>query len=561
MPIRATILSLTCSLAPVVGQEERPGVAPAKPETPPPVQQVPAPSPPAAPVQQVPAPKAPPAKETPPPAPVNGEARREAKNDPEATRRDKERELEQRFLPQPAQRTRLERLPVELSFAPESAAAFAEVLGRYALAWDEVRGEDARLLQIVLPAAYRFDHLREEFSAVHTPELLELLRLRDRLALRIEAAEDALAKEVQAFTPPEQRDAFRRWRLERTQELYGQPAKLPAAGVDLTVLLPKAGLTPEELAPLEIPLGQYTEKLADAIRSRHRRLVELEREEVEALVGLGPEWRAGRTADEALVVDRELAQLAVAETLADMPLRDLNQTTFNALRKQLVPAAARKVTEAYQRVVHPELFEDERSFRLVVEDMLALPTIQQEQISAVVETLGLLEDRLRPASQQAVELADGLIAASKLAPTDAASARILLEGKLQGVLAKRRATVREGLRQLTPLLAADQVAFVRRVDDALATLASQDRAGQFLADALAARARDLAILQGMGEQPAEAIDPAGAPPPATQPAAPPDGSNAPSLGPDGLPKPRDPSEKPKGDHDRRGRGTRRDRPN
>lgn len=463
----------------------------------------------------------------------------------DAERRERERELQRRFLPEPMSADRLARLPDELRFDDEARTLYPRVVERYDAAWSELRGEDARQIAVRLPAAFRFDHASGDFDEVHTPEFLELLRLRDRLAARIDAVEDAFIREVVSLAGPQGAAAARAFRLARTRELHARPARLPAAAIDLVELTARAGIPAAELAPLDLALGQYAERLIEATRVRHRVLAELDREEAEYRVALGPEWQAARDAEEILSIERDLAQLAVAAVLADMPIRDLNQRSIEQFRRALVPESGRKAVDAYQRLVHPALFEDERSFQALLEEFVALPTASAEQSTAVVDIARSLEDRLRGPGQQAVELADAVITTSQLPPADATAARILLEAKIEGVLARRRGALRDGVRQLQVILSAEQSAFARRLEDALATLAAQDRAGSFLQASLEERSRELTVLEAIARdavaQPVEAL-----PPPETQPV----GSEA-TEDPESAP----PEERP----ERPSRGSRRGR--
>lgn len=435
----------------------------------------------------------------------------------DAERRDREGELRRRFLPEPMAPDRLGRLPAELDLDEEARALYPRVVERYEAAWRELQGEDARQIAVRLPAAFRFDHASGDFDEVHTPEYLDLLRLRDRLMARIETVEETFVREVVALAGPEGAAAARAFRLARTRELHARPARLPAAAIDLVDLLSRAGIPGTELEPLDLALGQYAERLIEATRVRHRTLADLDREEAEYRVALGPEWRAARDAEEILSIERDLAQLAVAAVLADMPIRDLNQRSIEQFRRALVPESGRRAIDAYQRLVHPALFEDERAFQALLEEFVALPSGTPEQATAAVDIARSLEDRLRGPGQQAVELADAVITASQLPPTDATAARILLEAKIEGVLARRRGAVRDGVRQLQVILSGEQATFARRLEDALATLAAQDRAGAFLQASLEERARELAVIEAIAREaatrPADAL-----PPPETQPA-------------------------------------------
>jgi len=425
--------------------------------------------------------------------------------DPETQREEREVAHRRRHLPEPMPREEIDDIAGRLGLDAPAGVRLAELATEYATTYAGQQAKDGREMLVLLPASFSYDHQSTEIDPVHTPELLRFLQLRERHLTGIVQAEDRFWREFEGIVPVERRDAFRIERLQRMKALHGRPARLPAAGIDLGELLPKAGLSADEIASLALPLAAYRESLERALRKRDRLLNELELRQAEEMVNLGPEWRAGRTDAEALAVDRHLAGYAVATILADGELRDLNQRTVEAIRKQVIPTSARKIAEAYQRLVHPSLFEDERSFRRLVESAIALPLATEDATVAALELLAATDERIRPAGNAAVELADGILAAEGLPPGDAAAARILLETKLQETLAKRRAAIRDAIGRLQTLVPSDQVTLLARIEDARKSLDAQDRAGAFLRAGLAARLGEVEALRALGETPARPI--------------------------------------------------------
>lgn len=423
-------------------------------------------------------------------------------SDPEAIREERELAHRRRHLPEPMTAKELGDLGERLGLDPKGRGRLAELITEYAATWEALRERDARPLLVLMPASFSYDHQSQDIDPVYTPELLAFLRLRERHLETVSEIEDRLWRELEAITATERLDGFRASRLDRKKTLHDRPARLPAAGVDLAELLPKAGIVPDEIASLAVPIAKYREELEKALRKRDRTLRELEMRQAEELVNLGPEWRAGRTEPEALAVDRQLATYAVALILADTELRDLNRATLETMRKSLLPTSARKLVEAYQRRVHPALFEDERGFRRLVEAAIALPSAAEDASLASLELLAGVEDRLRPSGYAAVDMADGILATEGLPPADAAVARILLEMKLQQTLAKRRTAIREAVIQLKLLLSAAPAEFLAKVEDASRTLEAQDRAGEFQLAGLATRLGEVEALRALGEMPA-----------------------------------------------------------
>ncbi len=480
--------------------------------------------------------------------------------DPESTRAEKERELRDRYLPREMSADRLDRLSALFSLDAVARGRFTESRERYETESRAARSDDARRLLQMLPAAFRYDATDTAFAPIYTPELVSTLRLADRIGDRVRDAEATFARDLDRLCDASKRPAWRVERIARLIELYGHPSRLPGARINLLEFLPKTGIAESDLASLEIILERYTEDLAKAIDERHVTLRGLELQRSESLVGLGPEWRAGRTLEEALSAERELAKLDTAEVRSDVPLRELNTRTVERIRKMLAPVAARRVLVAWQGLVHPELFEEERLFRAMLEEYVALPGIAEPEVTAGVETLVQTEEILWPVGQKAIEMADGIIVSNQLPPTDAAAARILLEGQLQKLLVKRRAAVREALRRIELGVNPEQASFLSRIQDTRATLDAQDRASKFIMEQLASRSNELAAILAMGETPGtageEALRQDGAPEPTTVPAS---GPETPKIetpfGPPGSEQAKPTS--PRQPDGRNGRGSRR----
>lgn len=462
----------------------------------------------------------------------------------DAERAAKEAELRRRLVPPPSDSGRLAELATLLEIAEDDRPLYDSACQAYERAHARARELRLRKFDILLPAAFRFDSVARDFEPVYTPELMSALSLRAEMLEMVLGAEEELDRTIDNLCPQSKRSTWRAIRLQRAKELYDHPARLPAANVNLLELIPRCGLTPDELTVLEPFFETYSRDLLAELRARHVALESIMLDRTADLVQLGPEWRAGRTEQEAFEVDRELAKLDVAETLADFGMRNVNERGLSTVRKALNSASARKVVEAYRRVVHPELYEDERSHRLLVEEMIGLPSLDQQSIGGIVASLTSVEERLRPFGEQAADLADGIIAAESLASRDAASARVLLQSKLQSVLEKRRRVVRDGIQMLRSIVPTSEEAFAAKLDDAIHTLAALDRAGRFLRDSLDSRAAEVALLEAMeqAQQEAErdeglgATDPGAAPPPETQMTAPP--QEEPAQAPPEPPPPR-----------------------
>ncbi|MBL9147246.1 MAG: hypothetical protein JNM94_00990 [Phycisphaerae bacterium] len=443
-----------------------------------------------------------PAAPAPPVARVTAPAPIKIGRDLDADRLAAEADFRRRLIPQPIEADRFESLLTQLDVADDKRARLVKEHAEYLDRHKAARGDLLRKLEVLLPASFRYDPALNQLQPVYTPELLEALRLRASIVRSVLDYEGTLDEGLGAACSDSKRNLLRAFRAQRAQELYGAPARLPGATVNLLELVPKCGLTGEELASIESFFETYATSYVEQLRGRWLKLLAIEYEEAETLTSLGPEWRVGRSDKDALEIERSLSQLDVAVTLTDRAISELNESSLVTLRSSLPPLASRKVIEAYRKIVHPEVFDDERAHRLLVEEMIGLPSLDEKTIGGIVQSLASIEDRLRALGTQATQLADGIIEAESLPAPDAAAARVMLQSKLQGILEKRRRIIRDGVNALRPMVPSGEGSFIVRLDDALAMLAARDRAGRFLRDGYDARIGEIAILEA--ERAAEA---------------------------------------------------------
>lgn len=435
--------------------------------------------------------------------------------DPERVRAEKEEDLRRRFVPEELTADQLATMAAAFGVPEASMPAFAQVCERYRQLNEAARRTDSQIVLRLLPAAYRYDPHESEFVPVHTPVLLDVFNRRDAMRSRIDEAETYLDRELRNLGDPTHRAQARLARAARAETLFAHPSKLPGARVNLLELLPKAGLGESDMATLDVSLDRYAEEYLRALAGRDRALRSLEQSRAEALVGLGPEWRAGRTIDEARGVERELARYDVNEVRSDVELRDLNASTIERIRRTLPPQQARRVLVAWQSAVHPELFEEDRLSRIVMERFLGIAELASDVQGLAIDRFLQLEEQLWPLGQQAVEIADNILVADRLPPTDAAQVRIALEQQIHKIQVKRRKVVRDALGEMAAWVPPTAPELGSLLVDTKATLDAQDEASRFLMTQLAQRQRELETLLAMGETPATAAE--DAPPPGTKP--------------------------------------------
>ncbi len=363
----------------------------------------------------------------------------------------------------------------------------------------------------LLPAAFNFDSTNEVFEPRATPELIALLALRDKSTRQSMAAERTLLEAIEGATPDDLKSRYARSLLAWRFDQLPSNALLPSTRVTLFELLGQVALDSATLATLDPIFAEYSRTLAQSFAQRARLIQNTDSARAIVETTAGMLWRFA-PAETAASVESELAALEDRDFANELEIRAVQFDLVDRVRSRLQPRDGRKLVELWQRTLHPELFEDERLLGKMVEESLALPSFSPDHDTALLDALETSYQRLEPLSRRACEAADlvlpRLVTRTRASMVSEIDARIaVLEAQH-----KRRAIVKDMLQRIRTMVGDADLAATARIDDAIATTDSLERADAFEHRSLAAR------LDALADEPAQATTDRSTNNPATPPA-------------------------------------------
>lgn len=408
-----------------------------------------------------------------------------------ADRRDRNRAAAEEALarsavPSPMDEARFLRLLRETDATLESNRELLEGHARYLGSIERQTRTAARQIQRLLAASYRFDAAREAFVPRPTPELIALLSLRDRSLRTIESEEQTLLDAVSGAVDAAHRPAFARallaWRLEQLPT----ENRLPSTRITVLDGLARVRLDEATAAAIEPVVTEYATALAKAFAERSRRVAESEAARAITETTAGLLWRYAPE-DSRAAIETSLAAIDDAEFATEVAIRDIQFNAVEKLRTRLQPRDGRRLVESWQRAMHPELFDDERLLSRIVEETLAHPAFDDDQDTALLDALESCYQRLEPLSRAACEAADLVVPRALTGGPDAMVAEIDARLAVIDAQLKRRGPIRDAMQRARIMLGDSDAELTGRIEDAIYTIDSLNRADQFDQRALAAR--------------------------------------------------------------------------
>ena len=434
--------------------------------------------------QESPAPP-PVATPTPTPAPAPASARGMLV----AGRAEAETALLESLLPKPMSRERFARL---LSAIDPSLATNAMVTAAHDLYLDRVR-EASRSVETAVagrvPAAFTFDPAEQSFEPRYTPELVELLSARARAADATSRAEAVLVRGVESETPADARrriaGALEAWRMESLPR-RGLLASTETAIGELVARIPLE-------ATVEVGVGQvvaaHAARVAALLGERLELLRANESERARIESAAGPLWRLGADPAARAATEAALAQLYDRDYANERAIRDERLDALRQLRLRMPAREGRRLVEAWQRAVHPELFDDERLLAELVEASIASNDLADDARVLLLDTVEQGYRRIEPLAEKCSLAADALEPRLLDRTTFGVVAEIGARMSLLDAQLRRRRVVRETFERIRLLLpvadAASRNEVRRRRDAFVVALDALDRADTFERDALA----------------------------------------------------------------------------
>lgn len=424
-----------------------------------------------------PSPAAKPAEKAPPNA-VDA-----ARDQRERSRELAENSLRRTLLPQaiePAQFTAMLRA---IDPALATNTDLAEAFTVYRAAIEVLALDPGREIAQLLPACYSFDGARGAFVTRPTPELNQLLALRDRAMRLATSAERALFRAVELATPIDHRGTLALEKIAFLQARLPRDGLLATTSVSLGDMLPRLQLTEAARALIAPTLLSYGDAFVLLLSTRLQLLRDNDAARAVIETRAGVLWRY-RAADERAVIEDALDALDDAEFANELLLRDASLAALRRLRGQLPRTEGRRLVEEWQKTAHPELFDDERILSAIIGAVIALPEQDPEYDRAVLDAIDATYARIEPLAETACRAADAILPRLLDRTPAGISAELNARLTLLEAQKKRRVALKDTLSRIRATTANAPLATLARFDDFNASLAALERADRFERESL-----------------------------------------------------------------------------
>jgi uncharacterized protein (DUF2267 family) len=256
-------------------------------------------------------------------------------------------------------------------------------------------------------------------------------------------------------------------------------------------VLPKITIAAEKRAALDDWLTPYATALAKSLSERAALMRTNDSARAITEVTAGTLWRYA-PAEITSAVEKQLAELDDREFASELSLRTVHFDALARIRPRLDPKDGRRLVELWQQMLHPSLFDDERLLSRVVEQSIAHPAFTADADTALIDVLETSYQRLEPLSRKLCEDADLILPRLAVATPEAMHAEIDARLALIKTQHRRREIIKEALQRVRGMLGDADAEMTARVEDAIASVDSLDRADSFEEKSLAARAQSLA---------------------------------------------------------------------
>lgn len=370
----------------------------------------------------------------------------------------------------------------------------AEAFVRYQETVGKLSDDPGRRIRQLLPAAYTFDGARRVFVARATPELVEILALRDKAMTTAAAAERALFRSIELATPIEHRSKLAFERIADLNERMSREGLLPSTAISLGDILSKLKLAEDVRGMIAPSVLAYAENLVGLLRDRARLLRDNDAARAAIETSAGTLWRFGLP-DRVTTIDEQLVAIEDSEFANEILIRDAHLEGLRRLRVQLPRQAGRKLVEEWQRSVHPELFDDERILNLLVESVIARPEFDATVDQAVLDALDVTYQRIEPLAESACIAADGVLPRLLDRTTQGISGEISARLALLDAQKKRRAALKESLARIRAITGSAPTATLARFDDLSETILALERADRFERSSLEALQAEILLAE------------------------------------------------------------------
>ncbi len=409
----------------------------------------------------------------------------------ERAMRDAQEALRKSSVPKPIEHGRFSAFLAAIDPALPMNAGILEAYAAYSDSIEKQNESSVRQIVRLLPAAYTYDAARESFETRATPELVALLALRDKVQRSVAIAERKLLDAVEAAVPSERKPQYARALLALRSEQAPKSAILASTRVSLLDVLPRVKLSPEKALDIEATITPYATALAKALADRSQIVKANESARAIAEVAAGTLWRF---APEEISgsVERQLVSLDERDFASELTVRDAHFEALERLRTRLDARDGRRLVELWQQLLHPSLFEDERLLARIVEETLAHPAFTPDHDTALIDAVETGYQRLEPLSRKLCENADLVLPRLESMTQEAMLAEIEARLAIIGTQHRRREIIKEILQRVRGMIGDADAAMAVRIEDAIGSIDSLERADSFEERSLTARAGALA---------------------------------------------------------------------
>jgi len=322
--------------------------------------------------------------------------------------------LEADFLPLPLTADEIDRIAASRWRDRSSRDAIVAARDRYLEAMREPERRVRRPLRAQLEAAYAWNPAQRRFDPQPGPELVAFHRDRVAWLAALDAAELELVRFLVAIPPSEGGASLGRVRLRFAGERDRRPISDPLAGLPLDDVLSRMP-EPEIAALLEgLEMESWRERIVAAHRQRRQALDQLLVRRAEALIDRGP-FDLPSEDPRRTAFDRATAELDALESSAESPIAELNRGTIARLRAQLPPTVADALAERVARLVHPQVFDEERGVPALLRQLAAEPGLDAGAADSLRALAVHLEQRLAASRAQLLRLLEAREAAERVA--------------------------------------------------------------------------------------------------------------------------------------------------
>ncbi len=404
--------------------------------------------------------------------------------DDDAKRENRERELREQFLPAATPIEEYHRLAKALGLSEQDRAVLDEQIEFANTQRAEVEKKLGRSIATLLPAAFRYDARSNSFDPRYTPELVALHQQRDALLATLSGIEEPILKVLRNGSEPARRIPLEEFLLSRATARTPPATRIPGAAIDLRELISAIVPKLDPQSPLGVMTRKYAIELNTALDARCTALRAIQAERATLLVELGPEWKLTKSRDEASLIESELDLLDIKEAESEFSLRDLNARWVELLRKSFAQELGLRLPRLWIERTHPEIDEEERMLRKLVDVFTGSPLVTPQDASAMTEVLLSTIERLAPLTRAAANSSDRALALAMANDPALVEQRLRHQANTLAVQAKRRAVVRESVRTLDRILASEAISLRPQLEDAMQALTSLDRADAFTHDGL-----------------------------------------------------------------------------